>query len=639
MCGIVGILSAPGNHAALVERMAEAIRHRGPDDHGVWSDPPAGVALGHRRLSIVDLSPLGHQPMLSPRTGAVLVFNGEIYNFRALKVELVGEGFSFAGESDTEVLLAACERWGVQEAARRCVGMFAFALYEPDSRVLWLVRDRFGEKPLYIATLPGGLAFASELKALRLVDGIDLSINRSALPVLFHCGYIPGELSIHVGIAKLQPGCLIRYEVGGPIPESRAWWSPLESARVGSRGRFTGSLDRATDRLEELLGEAVSGQMVADVPIGAFLSGGIDSSLIVALMQRRCSRPVRTFSIGFAEAAFDESVHAERVARHLGTDHTTFRLSPDEAKAAIPDLARTWDEPFADSSQVPTLLLSRYARRHVTVCLTGDGGDELFGGYTRYFMGRSWWKRLGRYPGWLRRGGRAVLGAVPGLAWRMLSVLLRKRFPDGLGAKALRLHALLGCGSLLEVDDWLLAHWRNGEAVALGGCMPVRPRQAAALAGLSDPIELLQLADQLQYLPDDILVKVDRASMAASLETRVPLLDHRVAEFAWSLPPTMKADGGPGKAILRTLLARHVPPALFERPKQGFCMPVDEWLRGPLRDWAEDLLGESRLRSQGMLDVGIVRTAWDQHLTRRMNNQSPLWGVLMFQAWLDGQRR
>ncbi|MGO8746997.1 MAG: asparagine synthase (glutamine-hydrolyzing) [Thermoguttaceae bacterium] len=629
MCGIAGLWDhrhdwTEPDLRALVSRMTATLRHRGPDDSGTWIARDSGVALGHTRLSILDLSPAGHQPMASRCGRFQVVFNGEIYNFRALRAELEGLGHTFSGQSDTEVLLAAIVQWGVAAAVSRFVGMFAFACWDVRDQRLSLVRDRLGIKPLYYGWVNGVLLFASELKALRQYPGFDAAIDRDALALFLRHNYIPAPWSIYRGIRKLPPGTWLSISPDESHPDPVPYWNPADVMADAKAQPYYGSAEEAAADLDQLLRDAVRLRMIADVPLGAFLSGGIDSSLVVALMQAQSSRPVRTFTIGFEEPQCNEAHAAEAVARHLGTDHTVCYVSPQEARDVIPRLPEIYDEPFADSSQIPTFLVSQLARRHVTVSLSGDGGDELFGGYPRYFHIDRLWRALCRIPGPLR--------GLTGTALRVFSALS----PAGLAEKFARWTDRLKIATAGEMYCRHNIHWEQSHRMVLGG----RPVAAVATQPEQWPsgiphIEQWMYADTVSYLPDDILVKVDRASMAVGLEARVPLLDHRVVEFAWRLPLDWKVRGQTGKWLLQKVLERYVPRRLFDRPKMGFGVPIDSWLRGPLRDWAETLLEERRLRDEGFLDPKPIRRKWGEHLSRRGNWHYHLWDVLMFQAWLD----
>lgn len=643
MCGLTGYLGRGGWAAGeradeTLGRMAEAIRSRGPDDLGSWNDEAAGVGLAHRRLSIIDLSPAGHQPMSSASGRHVIVFNGEIYNHEDLRGELESSGRApeWRGRSDTETLLAGFDTWGIEDTVKRAVGMFAFAVWDRRDRVLTLGRDRLGEKPLYYGWFGDGdaacLLFGSELKALRAHPRFEAEVDRGALRLFLRHNYVPAPYSIYREVRKLPPGCLMTVGLGRP-GEPREYWSMTDAAERGARDPSRGDPERIVDELETLLSDAVGRQMMADVPLGAFLSGGVDSSTVVALMQARSSRPVRTFTIGFNEERYDEAKHAKAVAEHLGTDHTELHVTPERAMAVIPRLPAMYDEPFADSSQIPTFLVSELARRHVTVSLSGDAGDELFCGYTRYLTASGIWRRLSLVPRPLRTlAGKGIL-AIPPATWDRLGGLVGMR--GRVGDKLHKGASALASASVDDLYTRFISHWENPSAVVPGGAEPPtritgnRPE----LRGLN-PVERMMALDAVSYLPDDILVKVDRAAMSVGLETRVPFLDHRVVEFAWRLPPEMKFRDGQGKWALRRVLDRHVPRRLIERPKMGFGIPLDSWLRGPLRDWAEGLLNETRLRSDGYFDPVPVRAKWAEHLSGRRNWAYHLWDVLMFQAWL-----
>ena len=648
MCGITGIWHRSGVHGGaqrvdeLVERMTAALEHRGPDDAGTWVDPRSSLGLGHRRLSIIDLSPLGHQPMLSADGRFVMVFNGEVYSFPEMRRELESLGHAFRGQSDSEVLLAAFVQWGVPDAVRRFVGMFAIALWDRRERQLWLIRDRLGIKPLYWGEVGGALVFASELKAVCALPGFERRLNHAVMPLYVRYGYVPSPLCIYEGLHVLEPGCLL---VAGESGEPRVerYWDVVEVARRGATSPWDGSEDEAVDELERRLGEAVKLRMISDVPLGAFLSGGLDSSLVVALMQAASSQRVRTFTIGFEEAAYDESRHAEAVARHLGTDHTTMLVSERDALEVVPELPELYDEPFADSSQIPTYLVSKLARRHVTVALTGDGGDELLAGYGRYATIAGDWQARERLPGWWRRAAAAGLGAVthPALAWTLGAPLipllwLRGKRLGSLRERVRRRSVLL---SEMPFERYYTLHGSfclNPEPeLCLGGGAGVVEKLLArgGRADLSGVIDDMMLLDMIQYLPDDILTKVDRASMAVALETRVPLLDHRVVELVWRFPLAFKTDGVTGKLLLRRVLDRYVPRQLVERPKMGFGMPFGEWITSELRDWAEDLLRPAALAEAGVWQVAAVRRAWREHLSGAHDHRNLLWPVLMFEAW------
>ncbi len=645
MCGITGILDTPRATPAVlraqVQRMAQAIAHRGPDSEGQWVDAEHGVALGHRRLAVVDLSPHGAQPMVSHGDRYVLVFNGEIYNHVELRRQL--DPLPWRGHSDTETLLAAFSRWGVVESLPRLVGMFAFAVWDRQDRTLTLARDRMGEKPLYWGRLPSGtLVFGSELAALRAHPGWDGAIDRDALTLFMRYSAVPAPWSIHRGVHKLEPGAWLRLGAGRP-DEHGHWWRVDDAARRGLAARAEAeawSDAEATDRLEALLLQAVQGQLLSDVPLGAFLSGGVDSSAVVAMMVRAARDRVRSFAIGFDQPGFDEAGHARAVAAHLGTLHTELRVSSADALAVVPRLARMYDEPFADSSQIPTALVTAMARREVTVALSGDGGDELFAGYNRYLLADRLWHRVGAAPLALRRCAARALRGVDASTWDALARPLQRLRPAArrhaeVGAKLHKLaQRVLPMPTLDAMHRALASQWMEPAAIVVGGREPSTAFDRP-LPGLGDGVDRMSLLDQLGYLPDDILVKVDRAAMAVSLETRVPLLDHRVVEFAWRLPLRFKLRDGHTKWLLRQVLYRHVPPRLIERPKQGFAVPLADWLRGPLRDWAEALLDARRLHDDGFLAPAPVRAAWDALRAGDGQWAGPLWNVLMWQAWRD----
>lgn len=633
MCGIAGMLG-PGawDMAPTLTAMADALQHRGPDADGVWCDAEAGIGLAHRRLAILDLSPAGVQPMASASGRCVLCFNGEIYNHAVLRREIeAARPVSWRSHSDTEVLVEAIEQWGVEAALGRCNGMFALAVWDRQARTLTLARDRMGEKPLYIGRVGETLAFASELKALRRLPGWAGGVQRGALGLLLRFGYIPAPWSIHAGIFKLPAACLISFTstaAASPLglsefsARTRRYWHLPDIAEAGISEPFPGNEADVLAALEPLLADAVSQRMVADVPVGALLSGGIDSSLVTALMQRASNRPIRTYSIGFREHRFDEARHAAKVAAYLGTDHTELHLTPAHALDVLPSLPEVYDEPFADASQIPTTLVSSMARKHVTVALSGDGGDELFLGYQRYADAMALWRRVGSWPNGARHAlasglsfaGRTAGGDLGFRLWRL-----------GRRLDAVDFDAYYANLLSLSLEPTAISDWPEG--------LPVHPIIPARLA---TPDQRMRFADQLSYLPEDILVKTDRASMASGLELRVPLLDHRVVEFAWRLPPSLLSDGRAGKHILRQLLHRLVPRELVDRPKQGFEIPLDVWLRGPLREWMLDILAPSGLRAEGLLDAEAVSTLVADHLAGRANHGLALWPALMFESW---QRR
>jgi asparagine synthase (glutamine-hydrolysing) len=644
MCGFAGILTTAGfksdELADRARRMIAPIMHRGPDDSGIWADEHVGLAFGFRRLAIVDLSPNGHQPMWSPSRRFVMVFNGQVYNFKDLRCELEQYGYHFRGHSDTEVILAAFERWGIDEAIRRFVGMFAIAVWDAHRRELSLFRDRVGKKPLYVYSEPGLITFGSELKALLAGPSFDRSIDRTALASYLRYLYVPAPKSIFQRAIKLPPGHILT--VSDPklsLPASQPYWSLREVALSGLASPFAGSDAEAIDELDALLVDAVKCRLYADVPLGALLSGGIDSSTVVALMQEMTSQPVKTYTIGFAEKEFDEARHAARVARHLGTDHTELLLTGADAHAVIPRLPEIFDEPLADPSELPTFLVSQLARQHVTVALSGDGGDELFAGYNRYLYGTRVLPSLNRVPRGVRRLVAAGIGSVPPATWDRLHGLTAALLP-GVASQRLpgeRMHKLSNLMSADSVGDMyraLLSAWQQPDGL-LVDCGAIEDQNRRILNG-GQPAHLLDrmmLADQLTYLPDDLLAKVDRASMAVSLEVRTPLLDHRVLEFSWRLARSLKVRGNLGKWALRQVLYRRVPRHIVERPKMGFSVPIDRWLRGPLRKWAESLLSYDELGRSGLLEPAPIIGAWSELQEGRRAAGPALWAVIMFQAW------
>lgn len=646
MCGLVGFWGSGADREVLhglADVMASCIAHRGPDDHGVWVDEEVGLAMGHRRLAVVDLSEAGHQPMVSQSGRFVIVYNGEVYNHLELRKELdSASGASrWIGHSDTETLLACIEYWGLEATLGRCVGMFGFAVWDRQLRALSLARDRVGEKPLYYGWQGGVFFFGSELKAFKPHPAFNPEVDRGSLTLLLRHNYIPAPNTIYPEIFKLMPGTWITISGEARDPQPLPYWSIRDVAERGRQNQFQGDEAEAVSELSRLLSSAVFGQSIADVPLGALLSGGIDSSLIAALMQAQSNKQIRTFTIGFEEKAYDEAVHARAVAAHLGTDHTELRLSASDALALIPRLPRMYDEPFADSSQLPTYLVMALAKQHVTVALSGDGGDEFFGGYNRYSLGPATWRRIGWLPMPLRRVLGSCLTAIPsGLQNTMLGPIAKRFGIAQPGDKAHRLGWRLR--HVKGIDDLyssLVSEWTDPAAMVIGGRIPWNLLDARdKWPELDDPADRMMAMDAMTYLTDDILVKVDRAAMASSLETRAPFLDRDVMEFAWRLPISMKIRGGKGKWILRQLLGRHLPSALFERPKMGFSIPLDQWLRGPLREWAGDLLAEDRLRREGYLRPEVISNTWQAHLRGQGAFGYRLWSVLMFQAWLQDQR-
>lgn len=645
MCGLAGVASAgsPADWPSVLQSMGDTLSHRGPDDHGLWFDADAGIGLVHRRLSIIDLSPAGHQPMASTSGRYVIAFNGEIYNHRALRGELEGTGTVFRGHSDTEVLLAAIEAWGIPETLKRANGMFALALWDRRERALSLARDRMGEKPLYYGWHGNTFLFTSELKAMRAHPGFRPEVDRQALALYLQFNYVPTPFSIYAGIRKLVPGTWLTVSPNRPgkVEGPYTYWSVDEAVGHGEGNRFSGSRREAVDALDRVLREAVALRMEADVPLGAFLSGGIDSSMVVALMQAQSTQRIRTFSIGFSDGAYNEAAYAKAVAEHLGTEHTELYLHANDALDVIPQLPELYDEPMGDSSQAPTHLVARLARSAVTVALSGDGGDELFGGYNRYFMGRRFWQRFGRVPAPVRRMGGACLSAVltPGVCSGLAGIGRRlsgtRPRTATLCDKAEKLRYLLGAKDADAMYGELVSFWRNPARMLQQDVhIPTVLQDAGASLpqGLS-MAERMMAMDMKTYLLDDILAKVDRATMGVSLEGRIPFLDPHVVEFASSLPEEYKLGSTSGKLLLRDLLDRYAPRTLMERPKMGFSMPIASWLRRDLRPWGEALLDEQRLKEEGIFDPGQVRQAWNDHVGGRSNLQYKLWNILMFQAW------
>jgi asparagine synthase (glutamine-hydrolysing) len=640
LCGLTGFLdlarATPADVLAdLARRMGAVIEHRGPDDAQIWVDAEAGAALSFRRLAIVDLTEAGRQPMVSADGRFVMIYNGEVYNAEALRPTLAG--IAFRGHSDTEVILESCAAFGVAATVPKLIGMFALALWDRQERRLTLVRDRMGIKPLYYGRFGQTIFFGSQPKSFRPHPAWQGEIDRDSLAAFLRFAYVPAPRSIHKGLRQLPPGYFAEIEADGSIAET-CYWDIRAKAAAGRAQRSAASDAEAIEALDALLRDAVAKRMIADVPLGALLSGGIDSSTVVALMQAQSDRPVKTFSIGFEEAGFDEAPHAAAVARHLGTEHHELYVSPEDARGVIPDLPRWYDEPFADSSQIPTLLVSAMARRHVTVVLSGDGGDELLAGYNRYLHGKRLITWTERVPRPLRSAGAAMLQAVPAGAWDGLARL--PGMPRQLRAadRAAKLAEMLRAGAEERLYRQLVGQWPAPEALVPGATEPVDPIWSGTLAEeVPDFVERMQLIDMLTYLPDDILAKVDRASMAVGLEARVPLIDHRVVEHCFHLPSHMRIRNGETKWLLRRVLDRYVPRALVDRPKMGFGVPVHAWLRSPLRDWAEALLAPARLAEEGF-DPAPIRERWQQHVSGSANWQYQLWCVLMYQSWREHWR-
>ena len=656
MCGLAGFLEPnqlfdTSQTESTLLQMSSALSHRGPDDHGTWVDPQAGIALGHRRLSVLDLSSQGHQPMHSHCGRYVIVFNGEIYNYRVLRRELENSGKTpnWHGHSDTEVMLATISCWGLHKAILKFFGMFAFALWDRKERSLHLSRDRIGEKPLYYGWMGKVLLFGSELKALRKHPDWKGEINPDTLALFMQFGYVPTPYSIYKGIFKIKPATIATFTQNHTStfapPRVERYWQADELAKTGEVNPLKDDDATAIYHLDKLLEDSVKQQMIADVPLGAFLSGGIDSSTIVAHMQKQSTRPVKTFTIGFLEENYNEAVHAKKVAQHLGTDHTELYVSAEQAMEVIPRLPVIYDEPFSDSSQIPTFLISQLTRQKVTVSLSGDGGDELFGGYNRHFWGRSIWGKIGAAPPQPRKILARIISSVSPLTWDTLykifgSVLPGKLQQPDFGNKLHKLAKILGAANADLMYLGLISLWESSSNLVKN------TTQSKTILGhpyscpnIKDFTQRMMFLDAMSYLPDDILVKVDRASMAVSLETRVPFLDHRLVVFAWRTPLSMKIRNGQGKWLLRQVLYKYVPKELIERPKMGFGVPIGAWLRGPLRNWAEDLLDESRLKNDGFFDSAPIRKKWKEHLGGKKNWHHHLWAVLMFQGWLQNQNQ
>lgn len=651
MCGISGLwdprCADEGQLNRTVDAMTCALHHRGPDSAGRWTDREQGLALGHRRLAIVDLSPEGHQPMTSACGRYVIAFNGEIYNFETLRTELLGLGHHFRGHSDTEVLLAAIVAFGIDAALERAAGMFAIALWDKRAKRLHLIRDRLGKKPLYYGWIDGAFVFASELKALRVHPGFDKDVSREALTAFLRYQYVPEPLSIWEGIFKLAPGMRLsldrhdlREQPRGPLTGAmRPYWSIQRMVEEKSHPATCTTPEVALDRLDARIRQAVKERMVADVPVGVFLSGGVDSSLVTAMMQAQSDKPVNSFTVGFNEGFYNEAAIARQVAEHLGTHHTEMTVTAQDALDVVPDLPAIYDEPFADPSAVPSVLIARLARRHVTVCLSGDGGDEIFSGYGRYALATQLDRTMGHVPHWIRRVAGKGVEAIPVGLWDAVLRTMRPRMPDGLrgnwsGDRVHKFATLIAFPDTDALYHAMMSINRHPSELVQGGAEPpdkltdprLRPR-------LSDPVRRMMYFDSITYLPDDILVKMDRASMAASLEVRSPLLDHRVLELAWDMPGDFLRRDGQGKWPLRALFDRYLPSHLRDRPKQGFGIPLADWLRGPLRDWAEDLLDPHKLATDGFLHPAPVRALWNEHLSGTRNWGPQIWAIAMFQGW------
>jgi len=644
MCGITGFWQTRRRDltpADILDRMASSLFYRGPDDSGAYYDGSSGLGLAFRRLSILDLSPQGHQPMASSSGRYKIVFNGEVYNFQEIRRQLPLH--TWRGGSDTEVMLEAFEQWGIEPAVKKFVGMFAFAVWDRAESTLHLVRDRLGIKPLYYGHVGSDLVFASELKAIRQYPGFAADVDRNALALFMRHNYVPTPHCIYKGLHKVKPGCLLSFTSAGATPRITSFWTANEVARSGVSNQLQSSEQEAVDQLHRLLFESVRLRMVSDVPLGAFLSGGVDSSTVVALMQAQSNRPIKTFTIGFYEDQYNEAAHAKMVAAHLGTDHTELYLTPKDALDVVPQLPYMYDEPFSDSSQLPTHLVSKLARKDVTVSLSGDGGDELFGGYSRYSFLERILNTFRILPLPVRNLAGALLRIIPPQHIDLIVGALRPLVPERLrfsnpGDKAHKVADFISLRTPADLYYQALSHWNCPDEIVIGASEPDTIRLAIAESSRGATFEqMMMLTDLVNYLPDDILTKLDRASMAVSLEARVPLLDHRVVEFAWTLPAHLRNRDRKSKWILRKVLYKYVPSHLVDRPKMGFGVPIDRWLRGPLRDWAESLLNERRLRDEGYFDAPRIRHAWREHLAGRGFWQYRLWDVLMFQSWLQAR--
>jgi asparagine synthase (glutamine-hydrolysing) len=645
MCGIIGFL---GDDNTSIEHtaneMTHTLHHRGPDDHGIWCDLKSQIALGHARLSILDLTSAGHQPMISKSGRYILAFNGEIYNHLSLRKELESNTVvSWRGHSDTETLLEAIEQWGFEKTLKKMVGMFAISLWDTKEQNLYLARDRMGEKPLYYGFQNKTFMFASELKALKKHPSFQSKINRDAIALQLQHGYIPDPYSIYEGIQKLHPGHFITLNAKTNEISDSSYWSLSETVENAKDNPFQGNISEMIFEVERVLKEAVRSQMIADVPLGAFLSGGIDSSLVTALMQSESNTPTKTFTIGFNEKGYNEAEFAKTVAKHLKTDHTELYVTERDALNVIPLLPSLYDEPFSDSSQIPTFLVSQMTKQHVTVALSGDGADELFGGYNRYFWANTIWNRIGFLPHGMRKNiADLLVFSSPNTLNRQfetLSHFLPKKFRyKNFGDKLHKLADILAISSKENIYMSLISHWNSSENVVINSNESNVVHDKLINKNNLDFISQMMYADAVSYLPGDILTKVDRAGMGVSLETRMPFLDHRVIETAWRLPMNMKIQAGQGKWILRQILYKYVPKEMIDRPKMGFGAPIDSWLRGPLRDWAEELLNEDRLKREGFLNPAPIRQKWEEHLSKKRNWQYHLWNVLMFQAWLEDNR-
>ncbi|MDC1450326.1 asparagine synthase (glutamine-hydrolyzing) [Candidatus Thioglobus sp.] len=634
MCGIVGFWTTKTSSNSDVDKMSFAISHRGPDDYGAWSNGN-GLHMAHRRLSIIDLSVAGHQPMESQCGRYILTYNGEIYNHESLrkKIDILSPNYQWVGHSDTETLLAAICFYGLEKALKSLNGMFAFAVFDKKINKLFLARDHLGQKPLYYGYNNNIFFFGSELKAIKSHRSFVGEIDRDSLSLQLKYNYIPAPKTIYKGISKLLPGSFLEISLSNihDVPTPKVYWSFLEVTKDGSNNQLVSNEKSIISSLDNILSNSVKSQLISDVPLGAFLSGGIDSSLVVALMQKYSAQQVKTFTIGFNEKNRNEAIYAKQIANYLGTDHTELYVSAKEALDVIPLLPSLYDEPFSDSSQIPTFLLAQMTQKHVKVALSGDGADELFGGYNRHFKTYQWWSKINKMPMWARGSISKGIDLIPSQAWNALS----KAHVKGLRDKMQKFTKVLNASDSLSLYDGLVSHWDESDCIVIKndkGMQISKPN-----FNFNTDAELIMALDTLNYLPDDILTKVDRAGMAVSLETRMPFLDQQVVDFSWKIPLSMKIRDGHGKWILRQILYNYVPNKLLERPKMGFGVPLDEWLRGPLREWAEDLLREDRLRQEGYFYPEPIRRKWSEHLSGKKNWQYLLWDVLMFQAWLTNE--
>ncbi len=648
MCGLTGFFDRSANLSeqeglSLLAKMGETIQHRGLDDHGEFYEPKHGVGISFRRLAILDTSPTGHQPMKSASGRFTMAYNGEIYNYKRLEAELLSQSLlpTLRGSSDTEIMLAAFEAWGIQESVQKFIGMFAIALWDHQENCLYLIRDRVGVKPMYYSWFGTTLVFGSELKALRCHPAFQAEIDRDSLAQFLQFSYVPSPHSIYKNVSKLPSGTILKINADGNCEGPTPFWSFDQAASDGQTNRFSGSKEDAVTKLEELLTDCIGLRMIADVPLGAFLSGGVDSSLVVALMQAQSLIPVKTFSVGFQQGEYDEAVFAKEVAKHLGTDHIEHYVNDQDALDVVPLLPTMFDEPFGDPSQIPTYLVSKMARQHVTVSLSGDGGDELFGGYNRYSVARKLWRMNQKYPQKMRNILIATLKGLPPSTWESVYGLFRWAMPSRLRIKRIGeridvLESALAAKSQMDLYERIMSHWDSPEATVIGASR-LNPIgfEAQLFADTYEFSEAMMLTDMKTYMQEDVLAKVDRASMAVSLEAREPLLDHRLIEFALTLPPEMRTTRESSKQLLRSVLYRHVPKDLIERPKQGFAAPIGEWINGALRDWADKLLDKSLLENQGFLDPKPIQKMLKEHRSGKRNWQFALWNVLMFQAWLE----